>query len=226
MKFIKTMFTPSEENYLKAIYNLQQEAGTGVSTSSLAHMLDAKAASVTEMVKKLADKDLVHYKKYYGAELTEAGEKLALAVVRKHRLWESFLVEKLGFQWDEVHEVAEQLEHIKSEKLTDAIDKMLDFPIIDPHGDPIPDKNGNLLTTHDHTLLATCNTGSAGIIVGVKDSSTTFLQFLDKEKIALGTHFEILLKEQFDNAIELQLEHRILKISNKIANNLYVTLDS
>ncbi|WP_194852270.1 metal-dependent transcriptional regulator [Nonlabens antarcticus] len=215
------MFTTSEENYLKAIYNLQQEEDSGVSTSSLAEILNTKAASVTEMVKKLADKKLVHYKKYYGAELTNTGMKQALTVVRKHRLWETFLVQHLGFQWDEVHEVAEQLEHIKSEQLIEAIDKLLGYPTQDPHGDPIPDKNGNLKHKNQQ-LLSDMEIGSTGIIVGVKDSSPTFLQYLDKEKITLGTAYKLYSKEEFDHALELEINGKPLRVSHKIASNLFV----
>ncbi|MGB7394694.1 MAG: metal-dependent transcriptional regulator, partial [Pricia sp.] len=132
------MFSQSEENYLKGIFLLQQAGDGGVSTSSLSDHLRTKAASVTEMVKRLAEKGLVDYQKYYGVQLTDKGKKHALAVVRKHRLWESFLVERLNFNWDEVHEVAEQLEHIESTKLVEELDRFLGRPAYDPHGDPIP----------------------------------------------------------------------------------------
>ncbi|WP_025744072.1 metal-dependent transcriptional regulator [Aquimarina pacifica] len=217
------MFTQSEENYLKAIFHLQQEAEKGVSTSKLSALLETKASSITEMVKKLAEKNLVNYQKYYGVELTDTGRKQALIIIRKHRLWECFLVEQLDFKWDEVHEVAEQLEHIKSEKLIDAIDRLLGHPKTDPHGDPIPDKDGNF-TKKNTSLLSECRVGSIGIIVGVKDSSPSFLQYLDKQCIALGTKFNLRHKEPFDNALEITVNDQVIKVSHKMASNLYVDI--
>ncbi|MGO3182451.1 MAG: metal-dependent transcriptional regulator [Aequorivita sp.] len=215
------MFTRSEENYLKAIFHLQQDAEDGVSTNSLAESLETKAASVTEMVKKLASKNLVLYKKYYGATLTEKGTEQALKVIRKHRLWESFLVERLDFSWDEVHDVAEQLEHIQSEKLVDAIDKLLNYPKVDPHGDPIPCKDG-VLPTENKSVLSECDIGTKGVIVGVKDSSPVFLKYLDKQKIAINSKFEIKDIEAFDNALDIDINGAPLKLSAKIAANLFV----
>ncbi len=215
------MFTRSEENYLKAIFHLQQDAEDGVSTNSLAESLNTKAASVTEMVKKLAGKKLVSYKKYYGATLTEKGTEQALKVIRKHRLWELFLVERLDFSWDEVHDVAEQLEHIQSEKLVDAIDKLLGYPKVDPHGDPIPCKDGTL-PKEIKLVLSECQIGSKGIIVGVKDSSPVFLKYLDKQQIGISSRFEIKDKEDFDDALDIEINGASLKLSAKIASNLFV----
>ena len=217
------MFTQSEENYLKAIFHLQQDETTGVSTSNLSEKLQTKAASVTEMIKKLAEKKLVNYQKYYGARLTDLGKKQALNIIRKHRLWELFLVEHLDFNWDEVHEIAEQLEHIKSEKLIDSIDKLLGYPKNDPHGDPIPDKEGNLEKKHK-SLLSKCNVGDSGVIVGVKDTSSSFLQYLDKQHISIGTKFTIKYKEPFDDLLDIDINQKLLKMSNKMASNLYVEI--
>ena len=217
------MFTRSEENYLKAIFHLHRNKKDGVSTSALAKHLETKAGSVTEMLKKLSDKKLVDYQKYYGASLTKKGKAQALLIIRKHRLWESFMVEKLGFGWDEVHEVAEQLEHIKSEKLTDAIDEFLGFPKFDPHGDPIPDRQGNLLNV-DKNLLSNCEVGTGGVFVGVKDSTTRFLRYLNKQNISLGSKFSVIRKETFDNSLEIKLDKRALLLSDEIASNLYVDL--
>src|SRR5690606_30039252 len=178
------MFTYSEENYIKAIFHLQHISVEGVSTNAIADQMDTKASSVTDMIKKLAEKDLINYVKYQGVTLTEKGRKTALSIIRKHRLWEVFLVEKLDFTWDEVHEVAEQLEHIHSEKLIDRLDKLLDFPKFDPHGDPIPSKDGKF-QERDKILLSELPVGEGGICVGVKDSSSSFLKFLDKNGIAL-----------------------------------------
>lgn len=215
------MFTRSEENYLKAIFHLQQDAEDGVSTNSLAESLDTKAASVTEMVKKLAGKNLVLYKKYYGATLTEKGTEQALKVIRKHRLWESFLVERLDFSWDEVHDVAEQLEHIQSDKLVDAIDKLLDYPKVDPHGDPIPRKDGTF-PKENKSVLSECKIGSKGVIVGVKDSSPVFLKYLDKLEIGISSDFKIKDKEAFDDALDIEINGAPLQLSAKMAANLFV----
>jgi DtxR family Mn-dependent transcriptional regulator len=215
------MFTSSEENYLKTIYHLGFLFEKGISTNAIAKKLETKASSVTDMIKKLADKDVLFYKKYQGVSLTEEGKKSAALIVRKHRLWEVFLVEKLNFNWDEVHDVAEQLEHIKSSKLINEIDALLGFPKYDPHGDPIPDTDGNLHKM-EKNLLSTLKINDTGICVGVKDSSATFLQFLDKQKIALGQKVEVLEKEDFDDSMTIKINHKKMTISNKIANNLYI----
>jgi DtxR family Mn-dependent transcriptional regulator len=215
------MFTSSEENYLKAIYHLGITSVKGVSTNAIAKKLNTKASSVTEMMKKLADKNMLVYKKYQGVLLTEEGKKTAANIIRKHRLWEVFLVEKLNFNWDEVHDVAEQLEHIKSPKLIDEIDALLGFPKYDPHGDPIPDKAGNL-DQIEKSLLSTLRATEKGICVGVHDSSATFLQFLDKQKIALGQEIYVVEKEDFDGSMTIRIRNREMNVSNKIANNLYI----
>lgn len=215
------MFSLSEENYLKAIFHLETAYKSGVSTNALAEEMQTKASSVTDMVKRLSDKDLVNYKKYQGVKLSEAGKQAAIEVIRKHRLWEVFLVEKLGFNWDEVHEVAEQLEHIKSEKLTNELDKFLEFPKRDPHGDPIPDAQGNFVVAN-RMLLADLDKGETGICVGVKDSSVEFLQYLDKNKISLGKEILVLEKEDFDHSMLIKMEGNELRISNQISTNLFI----
>ena len=215
------MFSSSEENYLKAIYHLSLTSLKGVSTNAIAKKLNTKPSSVTDMIKKLADKNVLVYKKYQGVQLTVEGKKTAANIIRKHRLWEVFLVEKLNFSWDEVHDVAEQLEHIKSAKLIDEIDALLGFPKYDPHGDPIPDKEGNL-DQIEKSLVSTLKVNEKGICVGVHDSSATFLQFLDKQQIALGQEITILEKEDFDGSMTIKINQKEITISNKIANNLYV----
>lgn len=215
------MFSSSEENYLKAIYHLSLTSLKGVSTNAIAKKLNTKASSVTDMIKKLADKNVLVYKKYQGVQLTVEGKKTAANIIRKHRLWEVFLVEKLNFSWDEVHDVAEQLEHIKSAKLIDEIDALLGFPKYDPHGDPIPDNEGNL-DQLEKSLVSTLKINEKGICVGVHDSSATFLQFLDKQQIALGQEITILEKEDFDGSMTIKINQKEITISNKIANNLYV----
>lgn len=213
--------TVSEENYLKAIYHLAHLMPKGVATNAIAASLDSKASSVTDMLKKLAEKKLVAYQKYQGVSLTKAGMLKAKMIVRKHRLWEVFLVEKLGFTWDEVHEVAEELEHIQSEKLTDQLDKYLGFPCWDPHGDPIPNAKGEI-TKVAKWLLSEIQIGQNVSCIGVKDSSVDFLKYLNKQSIALGTKIRVLEKEVFDGTVKIQIENKILVISNKIATNLYV----
>jgi DtxR family Mn-dependent transcriptional regulator len=206
---------------LKAIYHLESDSKNGISTNAIAKSLKTKASSVTDMVKKLSEKEVVLYVKYQGVTLTAFGKKTAANIVRKHRLWEVFLVEKLNFSWDEVHEVAEQLEHIKSAKLINQIDALLGFPTHDPHGDPIPDKEGNLKTV-EKSLLATLSKNESGICIGVDDSSSEFLQYLDKKGITLGKKITILDKEDFDDSLFIEIDGEKLSISKKIANNLYI----
>jgi len=215
--------TLSEEDYIKAIYHLSKEQHTTVSTNAVAEKMTTKPSSVTDMVKKLSEKGVVNYKPYKGVSLTEYGLKIALSLVRKHRLWEVFLVEKLHFSWDEVHDVAEQLEHIKSEKLIDQLDKHLGYPEVDPHGDPIPSKKGEFKKTVKK-LLNEVPTGTSGICVGVKDSSPPFLKFLDKNKIALGDTILVLDKEEFDGSLYIRVKETKIHISNQIATNLYLKI--
>ena len=215
------MFSQSEENYIKAIYHLATDSKKGISTNSIAKKLETKASSVTDMIKKLSDKKVVVYKKYQGVTLTDFGKKIAVNIVRKHRLWEVFLVEKLNFSWDEVHEVAEQLEHIKSPKLINELDAFLGYPKRDPHGDPIPDGEGNLQVI-EKSLLSTLIKGESGVCVGVDDSSSEFLQFLDKQGIALGKQLKIVSIEPFDGSLQIEIDNQLLSISNKIASNLYI----
>ena len=217
--------TLSEENYLKAIYHLTTVTDADVSTNAIAEMMETKASSVTDMLKKLAEKDLVNYKKYQGVSLTNKGLLSAKMIVRKHRLWEVFLVDKLNFAWDEVHDIAEQLEHIKSEQLINKLDDFLGNPTQDPHGDPIPDAQGRMAKM-DKQLLSDLAINQIGICVGVKDSSAEFLKYLDKQAIALGSKIEILAKESFDLSTKIRVnETTELTISNKIANNLFVKVD-
>lgn len=217
------MFSLSEENYLKAIFHLERAYPTGVSTNALAEEMSTKASSVTDMIKRLSEKKLVAYKKYQGVKLSVLGRETAVEIVRKHRLWEVFLVEKLNFSWDEVHEVAEQLEHIKSDKLIKELDRFLDFPKRDPHGDPIPDAKGNFATSNK-VLLAELKEGESGICIGVKDSSAEFLQYLDKNTIALGKEIKIIEKESFDFSMLISINGKEFKISNLISSNLYIKI--
>jgi len=222
---ISVMLSLSEENYLKAIYHLYGEQEQSVSTNDLSALLKTKASSVTDMLKKLAEKKLVVYRKYKGVSLSALGETTALKVIRKHRLWEVFLVDKLNFSWDEVHDIAEQLEHIQSEKLTNKLDAFLDYPKRDPHGDPIPNREGEF-TVANKVVLADLEIGESGVCVGVKDSSSDFLNYLDKQGIALGKSIRIKDKEAFDRSMLITFDHDTLRISEQIAENLYIKTHS
>ncbi len=215
--------TFAEENYLKIIYHLTAQTGSEVSTNAIAEKIETKASSVTDMLRKLADKDLVFYKKYQGVSLTAQGRNEAMSIVRKHRLWEVFLVEKLDFSWDEVHDIAEQLEHIKSERLINKLDDFLGNPTEDPHGDPIPDRNGTILKV-DKQLLSELPEHQKAICVGVKDTSVEFLQYLDKQGISLGTKMTVTGKEVFDSSLKIDLDGKEITISGKVAANLFVKM--
>ena len=215
--------TISEENYIKVIYHLSLVSPKGVNTNSIAAMLVSKASSVTDMLKKLSDKNLVSYQKYQVVTLTDAGFHSAKMIVRKHRLWEVFLVDKLNFSWDEVHEIAEELEHIKSEKLIIKLDEYLGFPSFDPHGDPIPNANGEIQKI-DKLLLSEAVFNQNYICVGVKNSSVAFLQYLDKKNIFLGAPIKVISSEKFDQSLTINLNSETISISNKIAENLYIKL--
>ncbi len=216
--------THSEENYLKAIYHLTTSNNTDVSTNAIAETMDTKASSVTDMLKKLAEKDLVNYKKYQGVSLTQKGGLAAKMIVRKHRLWEVFLVEKLDFSWDEVHDIAEQLEHIKSEKLINKLDDFLGNPTEDPHGDPIPNAQGQILKI-EKQLLSELTVNQIGVCVGVKDTSSEFLKYLDKQEISLGSLIEFIEREAFDLSLKIKVDAKVLIISNKIASNIFIKLN-
>lgn len=215
------MLTKSEENYIKEIFTLEQELKTDVNTNLIADKLETKASSVTDMLKKLAKKNLVRHIKYKGVKLNTKGQKIALSIIRKHRLWETFLVEKLNFSWAEVHEIAEQLEHIQSEKLTNQLDAFLDFPKVDPHGNPIPDANGNFPTTNT-VCLNTLEVGETGIFIEVKNDSEKFLNFLTKNNITIGTKIKVIDKEEFDNSLKIEIDHRQFNISENVIKNIYL----
>lgn len=217
------MVTLSEENYLKTIYHLGRQGSLAISTNTIANKMSTKASSVTDMLKKLADKKLVDYKKYQGVSLTNKGKGIASNVIRKHRLWEVFLVEKLKFSWDEVHDIAEQLEHIKSQKLIKELDAFLGFPTTDPHGDPIPDKNGRIVKNNSVSILE-IKTGNEGVLTYVKDSSDVFLKYLNKNNLALGDKIKVLDIEPFDNSIRIEAKEKQMIISKSVAGNLYLNL--
>lgn len=216
--------TLAEENYLKTIFHLERKLKSEVSTNALAERMQTRASSVTDMMQKLADKKMLVYKKYKGVQLTEKGKKAAAYVVRKHRLWEVFLVDKLKFHWDEVHEIAEQMEHINSVELIKRLDAFLGHPDFDPHGDPIPDKDGNIKKAQKR-LLSELIKNQIGICVGVKESSPEYLQYLDKKKISIGTKINVLGKEFFDGSMMIQVGRDQFFVSKQIAENLYVQIN-
>ncbi len=212
----------AEENYLKAIYKLVEQNDTAITTNSIAEQINTSAASVTDMLKKLAKKKLINYKKYQGVKLTTKGEKIALLIIRKHRLWEMFLVEKFNFKWDEVHDVAEQLEHIQSEKLITELDKFLNFPKVDPHGDPIPNMNGKLQIQKSKTL-SLFQKNDICFMNGVVDHSPSFLQYLEKTGLTLGNEIKIKEINEFDKSLQILINKRNhFFISNDVAKNILV----
>lgn len=211
----------TEENYIKAIYHLQQTDGN-VTTNEVAEMLHTKAASVTDMLKKLNAKSIVNYEKYQGFTLSDEGRKIALSIVRKHRLWEYFLVEKLQFGWDEVHEVAEELEHISSHKLVEKLDAYLEYPKFDPHGDPIPDVNGKMVF-QPQINLTDLPLNQFAEVTAVGSQSTELLELLKHKKIAIGTKIIIKKKFLFDNSVEIKLQNQAaFTISQQLAQALFV----
>jgi DtxR family Mn-dependent transcriptional regulator len=216
------MNTLAEENYLKSIYHLSLNA-TNVSTNQLAAFLNTKASSVTDMLKKLADKKLINYTPYQGVTLTKTGEKIAVNIIRKHRLWEYFLVEKLNFKWDEVHEMAEEMEHISSNELIDRLDKFMGYPQHDPHGDPIPDCNG-LFKIHNLKPVSAIGIDGSGVICGVRDHSPAFLQYLDKLELIIGKKITVSEIIEFDHSMILQTADKKIQISREVANNLLIAL--
>jgi DtxR family Mn-dependent transcriptional regulator len=216
------MNTLAEENYLKSIYHLSLNA-ENVSTNQLAAFINTKASSVTDMLKKLADKGLINYTPYQGVTLSKAGEKIAVNIIRKHRLWEYFLVEKLDFKWDEVHEMAEEMEHISSNELIDRLDKFMGYPKHDPHGDPIPDCNG-LFKIHNLKPVSAIGVNEGGVICGVRDHSPAFLQYLEKQSLIIGKKITVKEINEFDRSVILQTAGKELQISREVANNLLIAL--
>jgi DtxR family transcriptional regulator, Mn-dependent transcriptional regulator len=217
-------FSVTEENYIKAIYNLTQEAGlTHTGTNELSKHLNNKAASVSDMLTKLADKDLIDYKKYHGVKLSKKGMQTALQIIRKHRLWEVFLVEKLHFKWDEVHEIAEQLEHIQSEELINRLDKFLDFPERDPHGDVIPNNKGQL-KTHRYAPLNNCKEKDKVVFSGVKSQEPEFLRHLSLLGLKPGQKMEVMRIDAFDGIMEIRCHpgKKTFTIGRHTAANLLI----
>lgn len=215
-------FTISEENYLKAIYKLSQNGGQRVSTNAIAGEMNTAAASVTDMIQKLSEKELVDYKRYKGTILSPLGNTLAMRLIRKHRLWEVFLHDKLQFGWDEVHEMAEELEHVQNPELVERLDQFLGFPKFDPHGDPIPNSNGTY-TLRNQIELSKLNKDDQGIIVGVKAHGSDFLKMLEQLGLTLGRRVMVTTIHDFDQSMELQLDNGVTKsVSNALTGNIFV----
>jgi DtxR family Mn-dependent transcriptional regulator len=210
----------TEENYLKTIFHLSEKSDAPVATNSISEVMGNKAASVTDMLRKLAEKGLINYVKYQGVSLTKKGRETAIAIIRKHRLWEVFLVEKLGFKWDEVHDIAEELEHIKAPELVDRLDTFLGHPTHDPHGDPIPNSHGEF-QQNEWIILAKMNPGQTGILSGVSEHSTVFLQYLEQQGLLLGTRIKLEEIMAFDGSLKLLInQNQSLSISREAAKNL------
>lgn len=224
MFYICSMLSYTEENYLKALLKLsfQNEDKPEAGTNEMAAYLGVKPATATDMLKKLKEKELVTYKKYGKILLTETGKQNGIAILRKHRLWETFLYEKLDFSWDEVHEVAEQLEHIQSAKLVDKLEEFLNFPEFDPHGDPIPKANGEIPSI-DKVLLSELKENELCKVVAVKDTSTVFLQYLEKLSITIGTPIRVVERIDFDGSLSIQIAgEEARNVSMKFAESLFV----
>lgn len=211
-----------EENYLKAIYHLSNSGETEVTTNALAEEMQTTPASVSDMIRKLSRKEVVNYRKYQGVNISETGKLMALQVIRKHRLWEVFLVEKMSFNWDEVHEVAEQLEHIKSPLLIQRLDEFLGFPKYDPHGDPIPDENGQFTESKKQPLCKT-EAGDSGVVVAVQDSGTAFLKYLDKVGISIGSRITVDDVVEFDGSMDVTIDQKkSITVSKTVAENIWL----
>ncbi len=215
------MLSLAEENYLKAIYHLSQNGLQEVLTNELAESMHTKAASVTDMIKKLSVKKLISYKKYYGVNMTSKGKARALQIIRKHRLWETFLVNKLGFTWDEVHEVAEQLEHIQSQSLIEKLDGFLGYPKTDPHGDPIPDRHGNI-ALKPQLPLAEKAAGYKGTVMAVKDADSNLLKYLEKIDALPGKKIQVVSKEVYDGSMQIIISGKALFVSKEVSLNILV----
>jgi DtxR family transcriptional regulator, Mn-dependent transcriptional regulator len=221
---VQQPLTLTEENYLKAIYTLSERKDSfDTSTNAIAEKINIKPPTVSDMLRKLTEKKLVTYEKYKKVQLTKTGRQLAIQIIRKHRLWEVFLHDKLQFTWDKVHEVAEQLEHIHSEELIVRLEKFLGYPIYDPHGDPIPSANGEL-SPAKRIILSDVIEGNTYQVVGVKDSSTPFLQYLQQLNIGIGTKIKVLERIAYDGSLTISMKRgQQFSVSKKFADNVLVS---
>ena len=214
------MPTQTEENYLKAIFKIAEKEKKTVSTNSISRMMKTSAASVTDMIKRLSEKNLIHYEKYRGVSLTPAGNKIATDLIRKHRLWEVFLCDKLHFKWDEVHELAEQLEHIQSPDLVNRLDEFLEHPKFDPHGDPIPNAAGKF-TLRNQIALSDMKVQEKGILIGVKTHDQPFLKYLNEMHLRLGSKLKITNVNAYDSSVTVLTDlNKVELITDQVAKKL------
>ena len=218
---MKNSFT--EENYIKAIFKLTSEHQLA-STNDIADVLETKASSVTDMLKRLKDKNLVDYKKYKGVSLTENGKEIALNLIRKHRLWETFLVKKLNFEWHQVHELAEELEHIESDELINRLDEFLDQPKFDPHGDPIPNRELAITERKANTPLSEITVGDEAQVTGVSNTDDAFLKYLNEININLGSKLRCTQKFDFDNTMQVKVGKKEMMLSEKVTESIIIKL--
>jgi DtxR family transcriptional regulator, Mn-dependent transcriptional regulator len=212
----------TEENYLKAIFKIAEKEKKSASTNSIAKVLETTAASVSDMLKRLSDKELIHYEKYKGVTLTSEGNKIATSVIRRHRLWEVFLVEKLRFDWEHVHDLAEELEHIYSEEMIQRLDAYLNYPKFDPHGDPIPNADGRF-TLRQQSPLSDMATGIQCMVIGVREHSKGFLRYLNQIKVKPGTEVQIVERIEFDGSLKVIIDKKeISTLSELVGQSLFV----
>ncbi len=211
----------AEENYLKAILKLSGSPDGTVSTNAIAAQLETSAASVTDMLKKLSDKELITYIRYKGASLTDDGQRIATSLLRKHRLWEVFLVQSLGMTWDEVHEIAEELEHIQSDRLIERLDTFLGHPKFDPHGDPIPNAQGKY-TLRAQVPLSELKPGQEGTVIGVREDETAFLKHLNDKGLTIGKSITVVSNDDYDNTLRVTVHQLELNLSGKVARNIMI----
>lgn len=217
------MLSPAEENYLKTIFELSEDGKKNVSTTYLADAMQTTPASTSDMIRKLAAKGFLDHEKYKGVFVSESGRKEALKIIRKHRLWEVFLVEKLNFNWDQVNEVADQLEHISSPLLVERLDRFLGNPTYDPHGDPIPDANGDYVLK-PKLQLSELQIGASGTLVAVKDSGPLFLNYLEKIGAYIGARLDLVDRVEYDGSVQIRIDgQKEIFISRDAADNLMVT---
>lgn len=213
--------TATEENYLKGIFRLSVQSDIAVTTNDLAGVLLTTPASVTDMLKRLSGKDLIAYQAYKGARLTDLGYKHATFLIRKNRIWKIFLYQSLNIPWEDVQEIAEELEHIKSDLLIDHLDAFLGFPKFDPHGDPIPNAQGKY-TLRNQSLLADLQPGKSGLIIGIRDPDTHFLSYLNEKGIRVGKTITAVKKDPYDHSMTLHLERNEIIISGNASNLILI----
>jgi len=214
----------TEENYLKAIFKISEEEGRSVSNKAISEAMTTSAASVTDMLKRLRDKKLINYESRKEITLTKEGRIIATTLVRKHRLWEVFLMEKLHFTWDEVHNIAEELEHISSTELVERLDKFLGFPKYDPHGDPIPDSEGNI-AERQQVMLSDMKASTQAVLVGVNEHSSAFLQYLDRLGLSLGTELTLVERFEFDGSVKVRITTgKEMMLTDKVSQNLFMKI--